>query len=273
MTQLAPSGMLQVGSARLEYRMIGPQPDAAATIVMLHEGLGSVAQWGTFPDDLAHATGAGVFVYSRAGYGASSPVPLPRPVTYMHDEACEVLPKLLDAIGFRRGLLVGHSDGASIAAIYAGSVQDHRVRGLSLIAPHFVVEDASIAAIEEAKRAYETGDLKPKLARYHQDVETAFRGWNDAWLDPAFRAWDISEELAYLRVPMQIVQGAGDRYGTLRQIEIAEAECYCPVDVTVLPGVGHAPHREAPDAALRIVAEFANRILKVHGEGELRRAA
>ena len=261
MTRLASSGMLEIGSARLEYRMIGPQPHEAATIVMLHEGLGSVAQWGTFPDDLARATGAGVFVYSRAGYGASSAVPLPRPVTYMHDEAREVLPRVLDAIGFRRGLLVGHSDGASIAAIYAGSVQDHRVRGLSLIAPHFVVEDVSIASIEDAKRAYETADLKAKLARYHQDV------------DGAFRAWDISEELAYIRVPVQIVQGGADQYGTLRQVEIAQEECYCPVDVTVLPGVGHAPHREIPDAALNAVAEFANRILKVHGEGELRRAA
>ena len=273
MTRLASSGMLEIGSARLEYRMIGPQPHEAATIVMLHEGLGSVAQWGTFPDDLARSTGTGVFVYSRAGYGASSAVPLPRPVTYMHDEAREVLPRVLDAIGFRRGLLVGHSDGASIAAIYAGSVQDHRVRGLSLMAPHFVVEDVSIASIEDAKRAYETGDLKAKLARYHQDVESAFRGWNDVWLDPAFRAWDISEELAYIRVPVQIVQGAADQYGTLRQIEIAQEECYCPVDVTVLPGVGHAPHRENPDAALNAIAEFANRILKVHGEGELRRAA
>lgn len=273
MTELARSGMLQIGSARLEYRMIGPQPGEAATIVMLHEGLGSVAQWGKFPDELAQATGAGVFVYSRAGYGASTPVPLPRPVSYMHDEAREVLPRILDAIGFRRGLLVGHSDGASIAAIYAGSVQDHRVRGLSLIAPHFVVEDLSVGSIEEAKRAYETGDLKAKLARYHQDVDTAFRGWNAAWLDPAFRDWDISEELAYIRVPVQILQGADDEYGTLRQVEIAQEECYCPVDVTVLPSVGHAPHREAPDAALAAVAEFANRILKIHGEGELRRAA
>lgn len=147
------------------------------------------------------------------------------------------------------------------------------MRGLSLIAPHFVVEDVSIGSIEEAKRAYETGDLNAKLARCHQDVDGAFRGWNDVWLDPAFRAWDISEELAYIRVPVQIVQGAADQYGTLRQIEIAQEECYCPVDVTVLPGVGHAPHREAPEAALKAMAEFANRILKVHGEGELRRAA
>src|SRR5215218_8475636 len=244
---LSEEGFLDLGAMRLEYRMIGPRPDVAPTIILLHEGLGCVGLWGAFPEQLASATGAGIFVYSRAGYGKSSPVTLPRPFTFMHDEAKVVLPEVLDAIGFRRGLLVGHSDGASIAAIYAGSVQDHRVRGLSLIAPHFVVEDVSVASIEEAKRAYETGDLKAKLARYHQDVDSAFRGWNDVWLDPAFRAWDISEELAYIRVPVQIVQGAADQYGTLHQVEIAQEECYCPVDVTVLPGVGHAPHREAPD--------------------------
>jgi pimeloyl-ACP methyl ester carboxylesterase len=273
MTELAPSGMLDVGEARLEYRMIGPDPQDAPTLVMLHEGLGSVRQWGAFPDELAQATGAGVFVYSRRGYGASSAVPLPRPVTYMHDEALQVLPQVLDAIGFRRGLLVGHSDGASIAAIYAGSVQDHRVRGLSLIAPHFVVEDVSIASIEEARTAYDAGDLKDKLARYHKDVDVAFRGWNGAWLNPAFRAWDISEELAYVRVPVQIVQGAADQYGTLRQVEIAQEECYCPVDATVLPEVGHAPHREAPERTLEAIAGFVNRVLNDHGEGDLRRAA
>jgi pimeloyl-ACP methyl ester carboxylesterase len=273
MTELAASGLLDVGAARLEYRMIGPPPHDAPTLVMLHEGLGSVAQWGKFPDDLAQATGAGIFVYSRAGYGRSSTIPLPRPVTYMHDEALHVLPKVLDAMGFRRGLLVGHSDGASIAAIYAGSVQDHRVRGLSLIAPHFVVEDISIASIAEAKQAFEAGDLKDKLARYHTDVDVAFRGWNDAWLDPAFRAWDISEELAYIRVPVQIVQGAADQYGTLRQLEIAERECYCPIDATVLPDVGHAPHRAAPGPTLEAIAGFVNRVLRDHREGELRHAA
>src|SRR5438128_1771474 len=138
---LASEGMLDLGTMRLEYRMIGPRPDAAPTIVMLHEGLGSVGLWNEFPDKLQAATGVGVFVYSRAGYGRSSPVTLPRPLTFMHEEAREVLPKVLDAIGFRRGLLLGHSDGASIAAIYAGSVQDHRVRGLTLIAPHCLTED------------------------------------------------------------------------------------------------------------------------------------
>src|SRR5829696_3483625 len=137
MTALAPAGFLQIGASSLEYRMIGPAPDDAPTIVMLHEGLGSVRLWGDFPDRLQAATGAGVFVYSRAGYGASTPVELPRPLDYMHVEALDVLPKLLDKIGFRRGLLLGHSDGASIASIYAGSRQDHRVQGVVLIAPHF----------------------------------------------------------------------------------------------------------------------------------------
>src|SRR5882672_1589453 len=131
MTALASSGTLRIGASDLEYRMIGPAPDQAPTIVMLHEGLGSAALWGDFPDRLQAATGAGVFVYSRSGYGASSPVKLPRPLDYMHVEALEVLPKLLEKIGFRRGLLVGHSDGASIAAIYAGSHQDHRVLGVA----------------------------------------------------------------------------------------------------------------------------------------------
>src|SRR5262245_24177643 len=135
MASLAPQGLLDLGSMRLEYRMIGPRPDEAATLVMLHEGLGCVGLWGEFPDRLAAATGAGVFVYSRAGYGQSTPVRLPRPLSFMHDEANKVLPRLLDEMGFRRGLLIGHSDGASIAAIYAGNVQDHRVRGLVLMAP------------------------------------------------------------------------------------------------------------------------------------------
>jgi len=161
---LVPSGFIRIGTADLEYRMIGPQPLEAPTIVMLHEGLGSAALWGDFPDRLQAATGAGVFVYSRAGYGASSPVPLPRPLDYMRVEALEVLPKLLATIGFRRGVLLGHSDGASIAAIYAGGIQDHRVRAVALIAPHFVVEDISVASIAEIKTAYETTDLRAKLA-------------------------------------------------------------------------------------------------------------
>ena len=259
---LAPNGSLTIGTSDLEYRMIGPPPENAPIIVMLHEGLGSAGLWGDFPDKLQAATGAGVFVYSRAGYGASTPVKLPRPLDYMHIEALEVLPKLFDGIGFRRGLLVGHSDGASIAAIYAGSLQDHRVQGIALIAPHFIVEDISVKSIAEIKNSYETTELRAKLARWHNDVDNAFYGWNGAWLDPKFRDWDISEYLAYIRVPVAILQGLDDQYGTMRQVEIAQEECYCPVDVTVIPGAGHSPHREAPEATLNAIADFAKAALR-----------
>jgi pimeloyl-ACP methyl ester carboxylesterase len=272
MITLSPTGFLPIGASELGYRMIGPAPDQAPTVVMLHEGLGSAALWGDFPEKLQAATGAGVFAYSRAGYGASSPVKLPRPVDYMHIEALDVLPKLLDAIGFRRGLLLGHSDGASIAAIYAGSHQDHRVQGVALMAPHFIVEDISVASIAAIRQTYETTELKAKLARWHRDVDNAFYGWNGAWLDPKFREWDISEYLAYIRVPVMIVQGVDDQYGTMRQIEIAQDECYCPVDVVVVPGAGHSPHREAPKATLDAVTDFAQAVLR-DGEGAKGRPA
>jgi pimeloyl-ACP methyl ester carboxylesterase len=266
MINLAPTGFLTINGAELEYKWLAPQSADAPTMVMLHEGLGSVGLWGDFPEKLQQATGAGIFLYSRAGYGQSSPVTLPRPLDYMHREALDVLPKILDAIGFRRGLLLGHSDGASIATIYAGSHQDHRLQGIALIAPHFIVEDISVKSIAEIKTAYETTDLRAKLARWHKDVDNAFYGWNGAWLDPKFRSWDISEYLAYIRVPVAILQGVDDQYGTMRQVEIAQDECYCPVDVNVISGAGHSPHREAPVTTLDAVAEFARAALRAdHG--------
>jgi pimeloyl-ACP methyl ester carboxylesterase len=264
MTTLAPSGLLHIAGHDLEYRMIGPQPSERPTIVMLHEGLGSAALWGDFPDRLQAATGMGVFVYSRAGYGASTSVALPRPLDYMSREAFEVLPALLDAIGFTRGVLLGHSDGASIAAIYAGAAGDHRLRGVVLMAPHFVVEDVSVASIAAIKQTYETTDLRNKLARWHRDVDNAFYGWNGVWLDPGFRRWDISEYLAYIRVPVAILQGEDDQYGTIRQIEIARDECYCPVDVTLIPQSGHSPQRDATELTLATVSEFVTHILIAH---------
>ena len=269
---LSPFGSLRIGASDLEYRMIGPAPDSAPTIVMLHEGLGSAGLWGDFPEKLQAATGAVVFAYSRAGYGASSPVQLPRPLDYMHIEATDVLPEVLDAIGFRRGLLLGHSDGASIAAIYAGSRQDHRVQGVVMIAPHFIVEDISVKSIAEIKVTYETTELKAKLARWHKHVDNAFYGWNGAWLDPKFRDWDISEYLAYIRVPVAIIQGERDQYGTMRQVEIAREECYCPVEVTEVPEAGHSPHREAPGATLDAITQFAGAVLR-NDEGSRGRAA
>ena len=267
---LSDQGFLQLAQRRLEYRMIGPRPSEAPTIVMLHEGLGCVGLWGAFPEQLAAATGAGVFVYSRTSYGKSSPGKLPRPVNFMDVEALDVLPQMLATIGFQRGILFGHSDGASIAAIYAGSVQDHRVRGLVLMAPHFFTEDMGLAQIRRTKEDYESGNLREKLERWHDDADSAFYSWNGPWLDPEFRAWDITEALGYIRVPILIVQGADDQYGTIEHVEAARQECYCPVETAILPGVRHSPHRDAPALTLDTVAAFINRLLRDHREGDAR---
>ncbi len=262
--QLDDSGFLTLGDQTLEYRMLGPRPDQAPTIVMLHGGLGCVGLWGDFPDRLQQATGCGVFLYSRAGHGRSGPAELPRPLSFMEDEARQTLPALLEAIGYRRGLLLGHSDGASIAAVYAGSRQDSRVGGLVLIAPHFFTEDAGIASILQSRAAYESGDLRQRLARWHQHVDIAFESWSGPWLDPEFRKWDITEFLAYIRVPMLIVQGEQDQFGTVAHVEAATRECYCPVEVALLPGVQHFPQQEAPEATLKAIAEFVARVLQAN---------
>jgi pimeloyl-ACP methyl ester carboxylesterase len=261
MTSLSPQGFLELPPLRLEYRFVGPGPDQAPTLVLLHEGLGSVGMWGDFPEKLQAATGAGVFAYSRVGYGYSSPAKLPRTLDFMHVEAREILPRVLDAIGFRHGLLVGHSDGGSIAAIYGGSVQDHRVRGLVLMAPHFIVEDVTIKAITEIRKAYDTSDVRTRFARWHADADATVRGWTDVWLKNDFSGWDLREDLAHIRVPILIIQGEDDHYGTVRQIEIAQEECYCPVEALLLPRTQHAPHREAPEATLAAIVDFAKRAL------------
>jgi pimeloyl-ACP methyl ester carboxylesterase len=257
---LAAEGFIEVGDSRLEYRMTGAPPDAAPTIVFLHEGLGSVGLWGDFPDQVAEATGLGVFVYSRAGYGQSSPSKMPRRITFMHEEAGEVLSRVLDAVGFRRGVLFGHSDGASIAAIYAGSFPDPRVRGIALLAPHFFAEAFGIAEIARAKERYEGGDFRAKLARWHRDPDNAFYSWSGPWLDPQFLSWDIRPELAAIGVPMLVVQGDQDQYGTLEQVETAKRLCAGPVEAVILPGIRHIPHRDAPAETLAAVADFIGRL-------------
>jgi pimeloyl-ACP methyl ester carboxylesterase len=253
-----------ISGQRIEAVWHGPKPEATPTLVLLHEGLGSVALWKDFPQRLAERTGCGVLAYSRRGYGRSDPRPLPWPVSYMHDEAREVLPAVLDAAGIRRAILVGHSDGASIATIYAGSHQDFRIRGLALLAPHFFVEDVTIRSIEAAREAYANDRLRERLAKYHAHVDIAFHGWNGAWLDPAFRHWRIDEELAYVRVPILIIQGEDDPYGTAAQITLAQQETYCPVDAVMLRGCGHAPQTDQPKATLAAIADFAHRLLVLH---------
>ena len=241
---------------RLEAVAFGPPPDQAPTIVMLHEGLGCAALWRDFPSRLAAATGYGAFAYSRAGYGGSEPVDLPRPLDYMSREARFSLPVALEAIGLERGILLGHSDGASIAAIHAGEHADARIKGLILIAPHLFTEEMGLASIAAARNAYETGDLRTKLAKYHADVDNAFRGWNDAWLDPGFRAWNIEDAVGRWRVPALLIQGADDQYGTLKQIRAIEARSPAPVASLILEACRHSPQFDQPEATLAAIARF-----------------
>jgi pimeloyl-ACP methyl ester carboxylesterase len=260
-------GWIEAGGKRLEYRSWGSGPEKAPTIVLLHEGLGCVALWRDFPARLAEATGMGVFAYSRAGYGQSDAAELPRPLDYMTREAVDVLPEVLDAAGVRRTILMGHSDGATIAAIHAGSVADRRVRGLILMAPHFFTEPEGLAEIAKARLAFDTGDLRARLAKYHRDPDNAFRGWNDAWLAPGFVAWNVAEVIDYLRVPVLAIQGAEDQYGTLAQIAEIEARSYAPVETLVLEACRHSPFIDRPEAVLAAVAGFAARLERIEAAG------
>jgi pimeloyl-ACP methyl ester carboxylesterase len=249
-------GCIIAEGKRLEGVAYGPPPDQAPTIVMLHEGLGCIALWRAFPQKLAAATGLGVFAYSRAGYGGSEPIDLPRPLDYMSREARFSLPAALEAIGLKRGILLGHSDGASIAAIHAGDRFDERIKGLILIAPHLFTEPMGLASIAAARRAYETGDLRAKLAKYHAHVDAAFRGWNDAWLDPGFEAWNIEDSVGRWRVPALVIQGADDQYGTLKQVRAIEARSPKPVESLILAACRHSPQFDQPEATLAAIVRF-----------------
>ncbi|HEX3136302.1 MAG TPA: alpha/beta hydrolase, partial [Casimicrobiaceae bacterium] len=222
---------------------------SAPTLVFLHEGLGSVALWKDFPARVAEATGCPVLVYSRAGYGRSSPAVLPRVPNYMHVEALTVLPALLDRLGIADPVLVGHSDGASIALLHAGS-GSRPVRALVALAPHVFVEDMSIASIDEVRRQYETTDLREKLARRHADPDAAFRGWNDVWLAPAFRSWNIEACLPGVRCPLLLIQGRDDEYGSAAQLDAIERQVGGKVARIELADCRHSPHRDQPEATL-----------------------
>ena len=256
MTASRPTvGGIELEALFLEARPAAPDAPRRAPLVLLHEGLGSVELWRSFPHDLRAATGdRAVLVYSRAGYGRSGPASMPRPVTYMHDEADSVLPPVLEHFGLERPVLVGHSDGASIALLYAGA--GNPVAGLVLLAPHVFVEDVSVASIAAVRDDFATTDLRARLARYHDDVDNAFRGWNDAWLSPEFRSWNIEDRLAGVRCPVLVVQGEDDAYGTLGQVDAIERGVTGPVQRLILAGVGHAPHLEAPADTLAAVAPF-----------------
>lgn len=262
----------------MEWAWYGPPPDQAPTLVLLHEGLGSVSMWRGFPEKLCAATGCGVLVYSRQGYGKSDPVELPRPVSYMHVEALEILGPVLDHWTVKKAILVGHSDGASIAAIYAGAYDDPRLKGLVLMAPHFFMEPICYRAISGSTSAFQTTKLREKLAVHHGDnVDCAFWGWNRVWLDSDFEHWNIEEFLPEISVPMLVIQGEDDAYGTAAQWQAAEQKSGGPVEVAVIPDCGHSPYREAPEASLKASAGFVHDVFGDAGgkvtnnDGEARR--
>jgi pimeloyl-ACP methyl ester carboxylesterase len=247
-------------TVRIEHQWIGSQAPDAPLIVFLHEGLGSVALWRDFPAKLCEAAGARGLIYSRPGYGRSTPRGLDEAwgVDFMHRQAHEVLPAFLAAVGVdaaqRRPWIFGHSDGGSIALLHAARWPE-RVAGLVVLAPHILVEDLSISSIALAREAYVSGDLKPRLARFHDDVDSAFFGWNDIWLAPEFRAWQIADEIAPITAPLLAVQGLDDEYGTLEQVR-GIARRVPRAQVLELPDCGHSPHRDQPQALIQAVCAF-----------------
>jgi pimeloyl-ACP methyl ester carboxylesterase len=230
-------------------------PGGAAEVVLLHEGLGSVGLWRGLPERLHDETGARVVAFSRFGHGRSSRPPRPRTPVFMHEEARLVLPELLGELGIERPVLVGHSDGASIALIHAA---EHPVRGVVAVAPHTFVEDVCVAAIEQTRERFEHGDLRERMAAHHVDPDAAFWGWADVWLDPAFRAWDLRGLIGAIDAPLLVIQGADDAYGTIAQVEGIER--VVPHAQRLVVAGGHAPHFEQPEEVLAAIVAFMRRL-------------
>ena len=244
---------VEAGGRRLEVERISGDA-TRPTLVFLHEGLGSISMWRDFPARVAAATGCPAVVYSRYGYGQSDRLEAPFGVDYMHREALETLPDLLAKLGIERPVLVGHSDGASIALIHAGARDG--LTGLVALAPHVFVEDISVQSIAAAKVAFETTGLPEKLARHHADARRTFYGWNDIWLHPEFRRWNIEAFLPAIRCPVLAVQGVDDEYGTMAQVEAMARQVRGRCEIVKLDACGHSPQRDQPEATLAAIARF-----------------
>ena len=245
---------LDINDQRLECVRLAGARDGP-TLVFLHEGLGSVAMWKDFPQRVGAATGCPVLVYSRAGYGQSTPLATPRRPDYMHVEALSSLPALVDRLAIHGPILIGHSDGASIALIYAGA-HVRPTPAVVALAPHVFVEELSVASIAQAKVLYDTTGLRARLARYHGDVDSAFRGWNDIWLAAAFRNWNIESYLPAISCPLLLIQGRDDEYGTLAQLDAIERQVSGRVERVELAACGHSPQRDQPEATLAAIERF-----------------
>lgn len=246
-----------VGGRRIEYAWHGLAHGEGQPIVMLHEGLGSVALWRDFPRQLGAATLRRVLVYSRLGYGESDPLPGPRGVDFMHVEALQALPQLLDHLDVQAPILFGHSDGGSIALIHAARAQ-RPVAAVIVLAPHVFVERCALEQIAAAKRAYLDGDLRQKLSRFHHEVDSAFWGWNDIWLHPDFSGWNIEALLGGIACPLLAIQGSDDEYGSMEQIDRLQRGVRGAQRLE-LSACGHSPHRDQPQAVLSAVTSLLSR--------------
>jgi pimeloyl-ACP methyl ester carboxylesterase len=240
-----------VPGGQVEYQDI-PGHTPGAPLLFLHEGLGSVGLWRGFPERIAAATGRRTVAYSRWGHGWSDPPPAPRTPRFMHEEATIVVPAVRAALGLDRAVLIGHSDGASIALLHAASAA---VDGLVVMAPHVFVEELGLREIEAARRRFDEGDLRSRLARHHRDPDAAFRNWNDVWLDPEFRRWDLRAELAGITCPVLAVQGSADPYGSTAHVTAIRDGAPGPVELLLLDG-GHSPHLDHPDAVAAAITGF-----------------
>jgi pimeloyl-ACP methyl ester carboxylesterase len=249
-------GFLIIDDLQFEYRRIGNNKTDSPTLVFLHEGLGSVSMWKDFPEQLAEATGLDAFIYSRQSYGKSSPLPVSRKSDYMHDEALDILPKVLDQANIKNAILVGHSDGASIALLFAGSNIPPVPCALVLMAPHVFNEDLSIKSIALAKQAFENSDLRERLGVYHNDVDNAFWRWNDIWLHSDFKDWNIENCLRSITAPMLVIQGEDDEYGTDAQIHAIQEKCGGTVETLILSDCKHAPFRDQNEATTSGISYF-----------------
>jgi pimeloyl-ACP methyl ester carboxylesterase len=247
-----------VCSRRIEFERIEVARAGRPTLVFLHEGLGSVSMWRDFPSRVTHATGCNALVYSRYGYGNSTPLQGPRAVRYMHEEALHALPELLDKLDIEAPILVGHSDGGSIALIHAGAGL-RPVAGVVTLAAHVMVEDISVSSIAAAKAAYEGDDLRGRLGRHHADVDSAFWGWNRIWLHPDFRAWNIEEYLPRITCPVLAIQGEDDEYGTMEQLARIGREV-ADVELLTLRDCRHSSHKDQPEAVIEAITLFVDRV-------------
>lgn len=244
---------------KLEVQSITGTRSDAATLVFLHEGLGSISLWRDIPARIVAKTGCPAIVYSRYGYGNSDVLQEARSPRFMHDEGTQALPELLEKLSIREPVLIGHSDGGSIAILYAGA--PNPARALVLFAPHVFVEEQSIKSIAAAKIAFEATDLPKRLAQHHRDAARTFWGWNDIWLRPDFRQWNIEEYLPRITCPVLAIQGHQDEYGTMAQIDAIAAKCAGAVETLRLENCRHSPHRDQPEAVLSAVCNFVQKLL------------